>query len=223
MPSGPRPDNGPSTRRYRACQAKPRFCPDFFRRPRRGDLTGVSSAGPRSISVGYGRALSLGRLSAIAPVVMTPVIASVALRKHTRRHLRRRGGANAIVRPAPDRDSRRDSDVAVALVNSGQVVDHRSREMQSSRRQPGSAEPGGAVSQDRASTRSPFRGERKLPAGYFTAPECRRPFARCATGEQEGSGSAGRKTCFGFNSGIHASSTRVTGNVGQSVVTRPLR
>jgi hypothetical protein len=43
------------------------------------------------------------------------VIAIVALRKRARRHLQRAAGANAIVRPAPGRDDRRDSDVAEAL------------------------------------------------------------------------------------------------------------
>ena len=52
--------------------------------------------------------------------------------------------------------------------------DDRSRGMQSSRRRPGSAEPGGAISQDRASTRSSFRG--------ITGPRTRRsrrPGGRC--------------------------------------------
>jgi len=40
----------------------------------------------------------------------------VALRKRARRRLRRPADANAIVRPAPVRDNRRDSDVAIAIV-----------------------------------------------------------------------------------------------------------
>jgi len=39
----------------------------------------------------------------------------VALRKCARRRLRRSAGANAIVRAAPGRDDRRDSDVAEAI------------------------------------------------------------------------------------------------------------
>jgi hypothetical protein len=42
----------------------------------------------------------------------------VALRKRARRRLRRAAGANAIVRPAPGRDDRRDSDVAEAMAGS---------------------------------------------------------------------------------------------------------
>ena len=43
---------------------------------------------------------------------MTLTTQIVALRKRARRCLRRSAGANAIVRPAPGRDDRRDSDVA---------------------------------------------------------------------------------------------------------------
>jgi hypothetical protein len=50
------------------------------------------------------------------------VIASVALRNRARPRLRRPGGTNAIVRRAPEHDDRRDSDVAVALVGSGEVA-----------------------------------------------------------------------------------------------------
>jgi hypothetical protein len=43
----------------------------------------------------------------------------VALHKPARRRLRRPAGANAIVAVAPDRDDRRDSDVAFPIVSSG--------------------------------------------------------------------------------------------------------
>jgi hypothetical protein len=42
----------------------------------------------------------------------------VALHKRARRHLRRPAGANATVGAAPDRDDRRDSDVAISIVRS---------------------------------------------------------------------------------------------------------
>jgi hypothetical protein len=45
----------------------------------------------------------------------------VALRKRGRRRVRRAAGANAIVRPAPGRDGRRDSDVAKRLAGCGLV------------------------------------------------------------------------------------------------------
>ena len=44
-------------------------------------------------------------------------IASVALRNCARRRLRAPAGANAVVRAAPGRDDRRDSDVAEALAH----------------------------------------------------------------------------------------------------------
>ena len=52
-----------------------------------------------------------------------PTIATVALRKRARRPFRRSGGANAIVRQAPGRRDRCDSDVAKAQAHS----DHRPR------------------------------------------------------------------------------------------------
>ena len=48
--------------------------------------------------------------------------ATVALRKRARQRVRQPGGAKAIMRPAPGRDRRCDSDVAVALVGSGEVA-----------------------------------------------------------------------------------------------------
>ena len=51
---------------------------------------------------------------------------------------------------------------------------------------PGSAEPGGAISQDRASTRSSFRGRAGLPTGYSPAVELGEA-AGLASGETQGS------------------------------------
>ena len=56
------------------------------------------------------------------------VRALVALRKRARERVRRPGVANAIVRPAPGRDHRRDSDVAIPIVSAALV----GREKQSS-------------------------------------------------------------------------------------------
>ena len=53
--------------------------------------------------------------------------------------------------------------------------DDRSRGMRSSRRRPGSAEPGGGISHDRASTRSSFRGRAGPPTGCSRRRLGRRP------------------------------------------------
>jgi hypothetical protein len=62
-----------------------------------------------------GRAIDAARRKYDRPVDFVRVIGNVALRKRARRHLQRAAGANAIVRPAPGRDDRRDSDVAEGL------------------------------------------------------------------------------------------------------------
>jgi hypothetical protein len=61
--------------------------------------------------------------------------------------------------------------------------DDRSRGMPSSRRPPGSAESGGGISQDRASTRSSFRGRAGLSERTLT-PTGAGGRAGCATGEK---------------------------------------
>ena len=52
MPGGPRPDNGPSTRRYRARQAKPRFGPGFLSEASTRRPHGREPAGARSATTG---------------------------------------------------------------------------------------------------------------------------------------------------------------------------
>jgi hypothetical protein len=73
--------------------------------------------------------------------------------------------------------------------------DNRSRGMQSSRRRPGSAESGGAVSQDRASSRSSLRGRAGL-AERASPTMGAGGGAGCASGESQVSASAVDRSRF---------------------------
>ena len=72
--------------------------------------------------------------------------------------------------------------------------------MQSPRRRPGSAEPGGAISQDRASTRSSFRGRAGLSERTLT-PMGAGGGVGCATGEERGARVRGQHTSRGIEAG----------------------
>jgi hypothetical protein len=90
--------------------------------------------------------------------------------------------------------------VAVSLVSSGEVATIALEECKSSRRRPGSAEPGGAISQDRASTRSPFRGRARLPERTLT-PMGAGGGVGCATGESEVWADTVARSCFDGRTG----------------------
>lgn len=58
MPGGPRPADGPSTRRYRARRAKPRFGPGFLSEASTRRPHGREPAGERSATTGRDRAFA---------------------------------------------------------------------------------------------------------------------------------------------------------------------
>jgi hypothetical protein len=100
--------------------------------------------------------------------------------------------------------------------------DNRSRGMQSSRRRPGSAESGGAVSQDRASSRSSLRGRAGL-AERASPTMGAGGGAGCASGEQQMRGHAWVKTCFRSCAGICPTASEISARSLEPAPSRPRR